>query len=217
MTVLVTNMEGRPLPEIWVKASGPVDREAATDASGTVVFNNVATGSYRLRFQNEHFMTLERDVTVAAGRPLKASVALNAAPPPPPAPKAEPAPPPEPSPANAPVGTFQPSAVVIEKLIEADFIGRAASKRAPVGCSASTTSTLFQTNEPVVEHSHADTEETLYVVVGEGTLKMDGRDFPLAASSFVTIPRGTSHSLTRRGSRPLMFVSTLSGQPCSGK
>jgi hypothetical protein len=166
MTVLVTNMEGRPLPEIWVKASGPVDREAATDASGTVVFNNVATGSYRLRFQNEHFMTLERDVTVAAGRPLKASVALNAAPPPPPAPKAEPAPPPEPSPANAPVGTFQPSAVVIEKLIEADFIGRAASKRAPVGCSASTTSTLFQTNEPVVEHSHADTEETLYVVVG---------------------------------------------------
>jgi quercetin dioxygenase-like cupin family protein len=76
---------------------------------------------------------------------------------------------------------------------------------------------LFQTNEPVPEHTHADTEETIYVVVGEGTLNVGGRDFPLAASSFVTIPRGTSHSMTRRGSRPLMFVSTLSGQPCSGK
>jgi quercetin dioxygenase-like cupin family protein len=217
MTVLVTNMEGKPLPEIWVKASGPVDREAATDPSGTVVFNNVTTGSYRLRFENEQFVTLERDVTVAAGRPLKASVALNAAPPPPPPPKVEPAPPPAAPSSNAPVGNFQPSAVVVEKLIEADFIGRAASKRAAVGCSASTTSTLFQTNEPVPEHTHADTEETIYVVVGEGTLNVGGRDFPLAASSFVTIPRGISHSMTRRGSRPLMFVSTLSGQPCSGK
>ena len=217
MTVLVTNMEGKPLPEVWVKASGPVDREAATDASGTVIFNNVSTGSYRLRFENEHFVILERDVTVAAGRPLKASVALNAAPPPPAPSKVEPAPPPAAPPANSAVGTFEPTIVVIEKLIEADFIGRAASKRAAVGCSGSTTSTLYQTNEPIVEHTHADTEETIYVVVGEGTLKMGGRDFPLSASSFVTIPRNTAHSVTRRGSRPLMFVSTLSGQPCSVK
>ena len=44
--------------------------------------------------------------------------------------------------------------------------------------------------------------------------KMGGRDHPLNASSLVTIPRGTAHTITRRGSRPLMFVSTLSGPPC---
>ncbi len=62
ITVLVTAMDGKPLPEIWVKASGPVDREGPTDASGTVLFNNVTPGSYRLRFEHEKFVTLEKDV-----------------------------------------------------------------------------------------------------------------------------------------------------------
>jgi quercetin dioxygenase-like cupin family protein len=66
----------------------------------------------------------------------------------------------------------------------------------------------------LAEHAHPDAEETIYIVVGEGTLKIGGRDYSIAASSFATIPRGVSHSMTRRGSRPLMFVSTLIGPPC---
>ena len=73
---------------------------------------------------------------------------------------------------------------------------------------------MVQTNESIAERTRDDADETIYVVAGEGTLRMGGREHALNASSFVTIPRGTTHSITRRGSRPLMFVSTLSGPPC---
>jgi len=75
-----------------------------------------------------------------------------------------------------------------------------------------------QTKDPVTEHTHADADEAIYVVAGEGTHRVAGRDSAVAAGTFAVVPRGTPHSLTRRGSRPLIFVSTLSGPPCqSGK
>ena len=64
ITVFVTSMDGQPLPEVWVRASGPVNREGATDPSGTVTFSNVTAGVYRLRFEHDNFVTLERDVVV---------------------------------------------------------------------------------------------------------------------------------------------------------
>jgi quercetin dioxygenase-like cupin family protein len=73
---------------------------------------------------------------------------------------------------------------------------------------------MVQTNEPIAERSRDDADETIYVVAGEATLRMGGRDHTLTASSLVTIPRGTTHTITRRGSRPFMFVSTLSGPRC---
>jgi quercetin dioxygenase-like cupin family protein len=71
-----------------------------------------------------------------------------------------------------------------------------------------------QTKEPVAEHTHADADEIIYVVAGEGSHRIGGRDLALAAGSFALVPRGTAHTLTRRGSRPLIFLSTLSGPPC---
>ena len=73
MTITVTDLEGKTLPGVWVKASGPVDREAATDESGMVIFRNMNTGTYRLRFEHDDFVTLERDV-VQAARPLPVNV-----------------------------------------------------------------------------------------------------------------------------------------------
>jgi mannose-6-phosphate isomerase-like protein (cupin superfamily) len=55
---------------------------------------------------------------------------------------------------------------------------------------------------------------TYYVVAGEGTIKMGGRDLALGASSFVSIPRGTAHTVARRGRRPLIMIATVSGTPC---
>jgi mannose-6-phosphate isomerase-like protein (cupin superfamily) len=211
--VFVTTMDGKPLPEVWVKASGPVDREAATDPSGTATFSNVSAGTYRLRLEHEKFITLEKEVTVAAGRQAKVTAALNAAPPPPPPPKAEPPPAPV-QPTQPPPGSYQPGVVSIESWIEANFVGRNPSKRAQAGCSGSTSSTMVQTNEAVSEHTHADADEVVYIVAGEGMLRMGGREHPVAASTFATIPRGTPHAMTKRGSRPLMYVSTLSGPPC---
>lgn len=213
LTVMVTALDGKTLPEVVVRATGPVDREAPTDPSGLVTFANMAPGTYRLRFEHPAFITFEKEISVGVGKPLRASASLSAAPPPPPPPpKAEPPPPPPVAP--PPQGNFQPNVVNFESWIESSFVGRAPSRRLSAGCTASATSTLVQTNEAIAERARTDADETIYVVAGEGTLRMGGREHPLSAGWLVTIPRGTTYGITRRGSRPLMFVSTLSGPPC---
>ena len=214
IAVLVTSMDGKPIAETWVKASGPVDREGATDSAGTVTFANITAGSYRLRFEHDKFITLERDVTVVAGRPLKAAVALNAAPPPPPPPKVEP-PPPAPAPSTTTSsGAYTPMSVDIPDLFERNFIASAPVKRSPIGCTASSTSTLVQLREPIADHAHADADEMIYVVAGEGTHRIAGKDQPLSSGVFSIVPRGTTHGIVRRGRQPLVMISTLSGPPC---
>jgi hypothetical protein len=100
LTIMVTALDGRTIPEAVVKATGPVDREATTDPSGLVTLTNLAPGTYRVRFEHPGFTTFEREFSVAAGKPLRASASLTPAPPPPPPPKPEPvAAPPAPSPA----------------------------------------------------------------------------------------------------------------------
>jgi mannose-6-phosphate isomerase-like protein (cupin superfamily) len=212
MSVQVTTMDGKTIPEVWVKAAGPTDREGSTDQSGMIGFNNVASGNYRLRFEHEKFVTLERDVTVAPGRPFRLSVSLSAAPPPPPPPKVEPAPAPPLPP--APAGNYQAASTDIPDLFERNFIGSGAVKRLPIGCTASSTSTLIQLRDPLAEHSHAEEDETIYVVAGEGTHKINGREFTLSGGVFSVVPRGTTHSIVRRGRQPLVIISTLGGTPC---
>jgi mannose-6-phosphate isomerase-like protein (cupin superfamily) len=213
LTVMVTALDGKTLPEVVVRAAGPVDREAPTDPSGLVTFANMAPGTYRLRFEHPGFITFEKEVTMGVGKPMRASAALSAAPPPPVPPQVEsPAPPPVTPP--APAGNYQPHVVSFESWIDSSFIGRAPSRRLAAGCTASASSTLVQTNEPIPERSRPDADETIYIVAGEGTLRMGSREHSLSAGWLVTIPRGTAHAITRRGSRPLMFVSTLSGPPC---
>jgi mannose-6-phosphate isomerase-like protein (cupin superfamily) len=214
MTVLVTSMDGKPLREVWVKAAGPIDREGSTDTSGTVVFTNVNAGTYRLRFEHGDFVTFEREVTVVGGRPLRTTSALNAAPPPPAAPKVEPSAPAPPPVAPTPSGNYVPNWVPILDFIENNYVGRAPSKRSPMGCTASATSTLIQIRDPLSEHTHPDADEVLYVVAGSGTGKVAGRESPLETTGLLVIPRGVPHSVTRRGSNPITVLSVLSGPPC---
>jgi mannose-6-phosphate isomerase-like protein (cupin superfamily) len=140
---------------------------------------------------------------------LRVSATLTPAPPPPPPPKLEPAP--APTAPTAPDGTYTPNSINIIDFFESSSVG---SEPVKLGCGAHATSTLVQTRDPLAEHAHADADETIYVVAGEGTHKIGGRDTPLRAGTFVFIPSGTSHSLIRRGSRPLIYVSTLAGPPC---
>ena len=55
----------------------------------------------------------------------------------------------------------------------------------------------------------------LYVVGGEGALHMNDRDLPLEAGTFVSVPRGMTYGLTRRGRNPLIVLATLGGEPCA--
>jgi hypothetical protein len=212
LTVMVTALDGRTLQNVAVTAVGPVDREGQTDPSGLVNFANMAPGTYRVRFEHDEFVTLEKEMSLTAGKPLRANVTLSAVPPPPPAPpKVEPVSPP---PSPAPNGNYSASSMSIPDFIESNYIGSAQVKRSPVGCTGSSTSTLIQMKEPLAEHTHAESDEIIYVVAGEGTHRVGGKESALSAGIFTVVPRGTPHSMTRRGSRPLIFVSTLSGTPC---
>ena len=211
LTITVTNLEGRTLPGVWVKATGPVDREAPTDDSGTVVLRNMLPGTYRVRFEHDDYVTFEREVTQAA-RALAINVALNAAPP-----KAAPPAPPPPQPvATTGVGTpARPAALSIIDLFEKNFVGSQPQRLTPVACTSTSTSSLLQVNNPLAQHAHDDADEVLYVIAGEGVQQMSGRETRLEAGVYVVVPRGMAHSLTKRGSRPLVLLSTLQGKGCT--
>lgn len=209
LTIMVTARDGRTLEGVSVRATGPTEREGRTDDSGLVTLQNLQAGSYRLRFDHEAFIPLEKEVNVPAGKPLRISATLTPAPPPPPPPKPEPAPAPTLPP--VPDGTYTPNAINIPDFFDTNSVGNAPVK---LGCGAHSISTLVQTREPIAEHAHADADEMIYVIAGEGTHRVAGRDTPLKAGTFAFVPSGTSHALTRRGSRPLIFVSTVAGPPC---
>ena len=76
--VVVRNVSGTPIEGVRIAISGARTEEAKTNAEG-VVSLALAAGSYRLRFEHEGFITLERDVTVRTA-PLDVAVVLNRAP-----------------------------------------------------------------------------------------------------------------------------------------
>lgn len=209
---MVTALDGRTLPDTIVRATGPVDREAQTDPSGLVTFSNMAPGTYRLRFEHPEFITLEKEVTLGAGKPLRVSAALSAAPPAP-AP-AKPEPPAAPAPTPAPEGNYSPTSVDIPDLFEKNFVGSAPVKRSPIGCTAASSSTLVQLRDPLPDHAHADADELIYVVAGEGTHRVAGKEISLSGGVFSVVPRGVTHSIVRRGRQPLVLISTMAGPPC---
>jgi mannose-6-phosphate isomerase-like protein (cupin superfamily) len=213
MSVFVTDREGKPLSDVLVKASGPVERDGTTDAEGNILFQNLTPGSYRLRYEHAAYVTLEQEVNVQTARAAKVSAALTAAPPPPPPPKPEPSPPP-PRPASTLPPAGEATSVSIPDFFEKNYIGNAPSKQSAVGCSGGASATLLQLRDPLQEHVHVDGDEMFYVVAGEGTQRILGRDVNLAAGTFAVVPRGTSHAITRRGSRPLVLLTILSGPAC---
>lgn len=211
LSVQVTDLEGKGLGDVWVKGSGPVDRESPTDSEGMATLRNMLPGTYRLRFEHDRFVTLEREVTIQANKPMSINVALNAAPPPPPEPPARETTPSAPT--LPPAGP--PTSVNLIDLIEKNFVGNNPSLTSSVGCAPSATANLTQLREPLPQHVHDDADELVYVLGGEGMHKIGGKDIALQAGVFAVVPRGTAHSFTRRGSRPLIFLSVLSGAPCS--
>ena len=214
ITVTVTNMSGRPIEDVMVRASGPVDREIRTDANGTAQLRNMGAGAYRLRFEHGEYITLERELTHGA-RATDVSVALSAAPvkpaaEPPPAPKVE-APG---APVLPPAGP--PTFVSIPDYVEKNYVGGAPQLSSQVGCVPSASSNVVQLREPLAEHAHQNADELIYVVAGEGTHKIKGNEIPLEAGMFVTVPRGTPHAITRKGRNPIIVLSIVT-EPCQAQ
>jgi hypothetical protein len=215
--VVVRDVSGTPLPGATVIVAGPANLDATTDEKGTASIGPLKDGMYRLRFELEGYVTLERDVTVRAGQPAEIFAALRIIPkplepPPPPAPPVVEAPPPPP-----PVASGPPVFVSIPRFLDKNFIGREPLKESVFGCLNGSTTRLLQLHEAIAEHTHSDLDEILYVVAGEGAVRVRGEEStPVAAGSLSIIPRGTPHAIEQRGKNPLIMISTVSGAPCTG-
>jgi hypothetical protein len=214
VTVTVTDQSGAPLSDVRVNLTGSIDRSGSTQTDGTIRFDGLRPGTYRLRFTKDEFITFEREVEVRAGQPAPTpSVALAAAPPapkpppPPQEPKAAPLPPPGKS-----------VSISLSDFIERNFITSGQPQKvSSLGCSGLANTVLWQIREPWNDRSNEGADAMMVVIAGDGTLRLDGRDITLTSKdgSFASIPRGTTYSLTRRGRNPLIVLATLVGEPCA--
>jgi mannose-6-phosphate isomerase-like protein (cupin superfamily) len=73
---------------------------------------------------------------------------------------------------------------------------------------------LLQLRDPVAQHAHSEFDEILYVVAGDGTVRIGTESISVSPGTLTTIPRGIAHAIERRGRNPLILLSTLAGAPC---
>jgi mannose-6-phosphate isomerase-like protein (cupin superfamily) len=213
IAITVTDPHGLPIPGVHVTIAGPSDRSGETDNSGQVNFVGMQPGTYRVRFDGDDVISFEREVVVRAGQPTAVDVTLNPAP----AAPAPPAPAPAPAPAKpqADVGPpGMPLVLSIVDLAEKQLSGNQARRETLVSCSGNTRTTLVVLNQDQAERLYEGAETEYYIVAGQGAVRLNGRETSLAAGSYVSIPRNTSHGIVRRGNRPLVLLSVLAGEPC---
>jgi mannose-6-phosphate isomerase-like protein (cupin superfamily) len=209
VTITVYDKAGSPIGDTAVSLLSDQPREAKTTAGGIARFLSVKPGEYRLRFDHEGFVSLERTLTVKGGSAMELEITLTPMPAAP-APKA-----PDPVPAsNAPAGDAKALSVV--DFLEGNHLsGRDPIKSDQLGCTASARTTLLQIRDDLQEKSTADADEVLYVVAGQGSLRLGNKDVALEAGGLAIVPRGTVRGLSRKGKNPLIVLSVVSGPACT--
>ena len=219
LMLFVTDPAGRNIEGVTVSLTGPVDREVTTPGGTGVRIQNLRAGTYRARFAHEDFILFEKEIVVRAGTSPEMPVTLSPAPEPPAPPPPAPAPAARPEPATAklpPPGT--PKSMSLLDFIEKNFItNREPQKENLVGCSGVGQALLWQVREPWNGRQHESADAMVYVVAGDGTIKVGERDFAVTNGSFSVVPRGSSYSLSRRGRNPLIVLTVLAGAPCAAE
>ena len=207
--VSVTDPDGKPIPNVLVVMEGPASRTARTEG-GRIALENLPAGNYRLRFEREGFLTLERELAARGGAPIDVKVTLKPAPPPP-------APPPAPAPAPEPLKptvNANPAIVDIPALVDKNWVGRSPSKTLQLSCGTDGLTSVIQLNEALMPHAHADSDELFYVVAGDGSALIGDSSHRLKAGVFVFIPRGIRHGIGPTGKNPLIVLSSRPGERC---
>jgi mannose-6-phosphate isomerase-like protein (cupin superfamily) len=218
LEILVTSRVGDPLADVAVTATGSVVRSGRTDEDGVLSFKNVPPGQYRLRMTRDGWISLERDVTVKGPPAMHIEVTMSpaeteTAPAP-----SNPPPPVNPVPATPapPAANVDPKTVFIPDFIDQNFLGRAPRKESVLACASTSKTTVLQLREPLGEHTHTTGDEHLYIVAGEAMHRVAGKETKIEAGSYSLVPRGVPHSLSRRGTNPIVLLSIETGQSCGG-
>jgi hexosaminidase len=73
---------------------------------------------------------------------------------------------------------------------------------------------LIVLREAIPAGTNKDADEMLYLVAGEATLTLGGKEQPITPGWFTIVPRGTSYALGRKGKNPAILLSTVYGRPC---
>ncbi|HEV3062602.1 MAG TPA: cupin domain-containing protein [Vicinamibacterales bacterium] len=207
--VSVKDPAGASLDGVKITLSGGAEGEFSTAAAGTAVLPNIKDGTYRIRCEFGGFITLEREFQVRGGALTVVDVVLNPAPPPPPPPPRAP----EPAPATM-AAAGPPVTLSIPDFLEKNFIGRDAIKESILACKPAETVRLLQMRDGVAQHVHDKVDEVIYVVAGDGTIRVGDQSTPIKAGSLAVVPHGAQHALERKGKTPLIVISTLSGTAC---
>jgi hypothetical protein len=202
---------GTALPDVRLSLSGGATGEFTTGAAGTAILPNLKPGMYRVRAEHEGHITLEREFTLGTGAWNPIELVLTAAPPPPPSPPPKPA---APAAAAAPPPGGAPVAVSIPDFLDKNFIGRDPIKESVLACKPFETVRLLQLREPLAPHVHERADEIIYVVAGEGLVRIGDEETALRPGMVVVVPNAKRHGYERRGKNPLVLVSTLAGTAC---
>jgi len=219
VALTVVTESGATLPGAAVSIRGAVDRQALAGPDGVATLLNIPAGTYRARISRDGYVTFEKEVTIRAGVRATSEAALSAAPaapplPPPPAPKETPKPSQSQSEPRGPIGA--PKVLSLIDLTDQMLRDQAPLVEREIGCSVATASQLILIRETLASHTHADADEMLYVVAGDATLKIADKDTQVSAGWFGIVPRGSAHSVTKRGRNAPIVLAIRSGQPCGG-
>jgi mannose-6-phosphate isomerase-like protein (cupin superfamily) len=206
--VVVSDTSGAPIPNVNVTLTGAAERTGRTEG-GRLVFEGLPTGAYKLRFDKDGFISLEHEVTARGGTPTDVKVTLTAAPPPPK--PVEPVKPPPPPPERR--VDAKPLALDLPTYIQKNYVGRTPGKASGLSCTTGGAATLLQINDPIKEHAHADSDEFLYVIAGEGNAQLGDAGEPMSAGVFLVVPRGMPHAI-KATKKPLVLLSILAGDKC---
>lgn len=209
--VLVSDPSDAPISDVKVTLTGAAERTSRTEA-GRIVFEELPAGTYTFRFEKDGYVPFEKEVTGRGAKPIDVKVTLTPVPPPPK--PVEPVTPPPPAP--LPPADVKPVVLDMPAFIEKNYVGRAAGKTTPLGCSSHGSATLIQINDPIASHAHADADEYIYVIAGQGSAKLGTREESLGPGVYLLIPRGLAHAFTAGPKKPLVMISVRAGDVCAG-
>jgi hypothetical protein len=210
--ISVKDENGAAVSDVQLLVSGVARGEFTTGPAGTAIVPIPKAGLVRVHCERDGFVTLEREFTVGTGAWNPVDITLTAAPPAAPPPPAKPA---TETPSAAPVRpSGPPIAVSIPDFVDKNFIGRNPLKESVLACKPMETVRLLQMRQGIAQHVHDRIDEVIYVVAGEGTLRIGEDDNQVKPGSLVFVPNGSGHSIEPRGKNPLIVVSTLVGSSC---